>query len=184
MEYQKQPSDLETLAGLRNKESGAYAILYKFYYPSVEKFVLSNSGGVDDAKDVFQETVMVLLEKVPMDDFQLTSSLKTYIYAISSNLWLKRLRDARKVAGLEVKEVFDELHAAPSEEHIHTARKKKVSSLMDKISEHCRKLLNMLFFRNKNMDEIVEEHGYSNIHTAQNQKYKCIQQVKKEAEKK
>lgn len=176
------PPDSETLAGLRNKEEGAYAILYKFYYPPVERFVLNNNGSLDDAKDIFQETVIVLLDKVPLDDFELTSSLKTYIYSISSNIWLKRLREAKKTANLEVKEVFSELHGSSQDNSIREAQAKKVKTLMDRISEHCRKLLNLMFFRKKTIDEIVEEQGYSNAHTAQNQKYKCIQQVKKQAE--
>lgn len=180
---EKQPKDSETLLGLQNQEESAYAILYKFYYPSVEKFVLNNNGTSDDAKDIFQETILVLLEKVPMEDFKLTSSLKTYIYAIGSNLWLKRLRDARRIAGTEIREIFDELHSPAI--HQQTEQKaKKVNSLMAKISEHCRKLLDLIFFRKKKMSEIAKEHGYANLHTAQNQKYKCIQQLKNEADRK
>lgn len=178
----KQPTDAETLAGLKNKEEGAYTILYKFYYPMVEKFVINNNGTEDDAKDIFQETIIILLEKVPMDDFELTSSLKTYIYSISNNLWLKRLREAKRISQVEVKEVFEQLHN--NNGNAGTQEKAtKVNSLMGKISEHCRKMLDLLFFRKKKMSEIAEEHGYANMHTAQNQKYKCIQQLKKEADK-
>ncbi|MDE2026471.1 MAG: sigma-70 family RNA polymerase sigma factor [Patescibacteria group bacterium] len=185
MDNQKQPNDAETLAGLKNREDSAYSILYKFYYPSVEKFIVSNNGSVDDAKDIFQETIIVLLEKVPMDDFELTSSLKTYIYSISSNLWLKRLREAKRITNVEVKEVFEQLHGSSSDQNTHTQQQtKKVNTLMAKISEHCRKLLDMIFFRKKKMSEIAEEQGYSNMHSAQNQKYKCIQQLKKEVDKK
>ncbi len=182
MKNQQQPTDAETLAGLKNKEDGAYAILYKFYYPMVEKFVISNNGTEDDARDIFQETTMVLLEKVPMDDFELTSTLKTYIYSVSSNLWLKRLREAKRITRVEVKEVFEQLHGASSSINSREEKSKKVNSLMAKISEHCRKMLDLLFFRKKKMSEIAEEHGYSNLHTAQNQKYKCIQQLKKQAD--
>ncbi|MBA2613694.1 MAG: sigma-70 family RNA polymerase sigma factor [Bacteroidetes bacterium] len=79
----KQPSDQETYLGLKSKDNKAYEILYKFYYPSVRNFITKNNGSEDDAKDVFQETILVLLEKVPKNDFNLTSSLKTYIFAIS-----------------------------------------------------------------------------------------------------
>ncbi len=95
-------SDKETFLGLKSKDNQAYEILYKFYYPSVKNFILKNNGNEDDAKDIFQETIIVLLEKVPKDDFNLTSSLKTFIFAISSNLWLKRLREANKIVKAEV----------------------------------------------------------------------------------
>src|SRR5882672_12578905 len=93
----KNQSDQETFLGLKSRDNHAYEILYKFYYPSVKYFIIKNNGSIDDAKDIFQETICVLLEKVPKDDFSLTSSLKTYIFAISSNLWLRRLRDANKM---------------------------------------------------------------------------------------
>ena len=69
-------TDLETFKGLKSKDNKAYEILYKFYYPSVKNFITKNSGCEDDAQDIFQETILVLLEKVPKEDFNLTSSLK------------------------------------------------------------------------------------------------------------
>ena len=36
-----------------------------------------------------------------------------------------------------------------------------------------------MFFKNKNIEEIQKEFGYSSRHNAQNQKHKCIEQVRK-----
>ena len=66
-------TDFETFKGLKSKDNKAYEILYKFYYPSVRNFITKNSGCEDDAQDIFQETILVLLEKVPKEDFNLTS---------------------------------------------------------------------------------------------------------------
>lgn len=95
-------TDLETFKGLQSRDNKAYEILYQFYYPSVKNFITKNSGSEEDAEDIFQETILVLLEKVPKTDFNLTSSLKTYIFAISSNLWLKKLRDGSKMVKTEI----------------------------------------------------------------------------------
>jgi DNA-directed RNA polymerase specialized sigma24 family protein len=82
----------ELISQLKNGSSDAYIALYQKSYPSVEKFIVNNSGTVDDAKDIFQDTLLVLFKKVREDNFELTASVKTYIIAISKNLWCKKLR--------------------------------------------------------------------------------------------
>jgi len=52
-------SDHETYLGLKSKDNQAFEVLYKFYYPSVKNFITKNNGSVDDAKDIFQETIFI-----------------------------------------------------------------------------------------------------------------------------
>ncbi len=173
-------SDWETLNGLKSKDNKAYDILYKFYYPSVRNFITKNSGTVDDAKDIFQETILVLLEKVPKDDFNLSSSLKTYVFSISSNLWLKRLRDSNKLVrnelGLYAKYLSD---YEDVEEEMQQNRLQKTLSIFNRISNHCGILLKAIFYDKKNIDTVTREFGYTNKHTAQNQKHKCLEQARR-----
>ncbi len=81
------------LAGLKLADEKIYKELYNTNYMSVEQFILKNSGTIHDAKDIFQDTMLVLVKKVQADNFVLTSSIDTYLFAISRNLWLKRLRN-------------------------------------------------------------------------------------------
>ena len=173
-------SDFETFKGLKSNDNQAYEILYAFYYPSVRNFITKNSGSEDDAQDIFQETLLVLLEKVPRDDFNLTSSLKTYIFAISSNLWLKRLRDGRKMVKTELdvyeKYLTDYEEAESDLSQANTNRLVKVFKIM---THKCITLLKAIFYDEKNIDTITKEHGYTNKHNAQNQKYKCLEQARR-----
>lgn len=169
------PSDAETLRGLRQRDNAAYDILYQFYYPMVERFVLRNDGCKADAQDVFQETVLVLLDKVPRADFVLTSSLKTYLYAIASNLWLKRLRTARRAAHVELTDALPA--AAPAPAATEEALPHTLHRWLARITAHCQALLKSVFFLRKKASDL----GYKNPHTAQNQQYKCLQQLRQAA---
>lgn len=179
----KSQSDHETFLGLKSKDAIAYEILYKFYYPSVKNFILKNNGNEDDAKDIFQETIIVLLEKVPKDDFNLTSSLKTFIFAISSNLWLKCLRDSNKMVKTEVgvyeKYLIDYEEVETDVSHANTNRLIKVFKVM---TNKCITLLKAMFYDEKNIETITKDYGYTNKHNAQNQKYKCLEQARKGVE--
>jgi RNA polymerase sigma factor (sigma-70 family) len=176
----KNQTDRETFLGLKSNDNFAYEILYKFYYPSVKNFIVKNNGCEDDAKDIFQETILVLLQKVPKNDFNLTSSLKTYIFAISSNLWLKRLRDSNKIVRSEL-DLYEKYLTDydESEEEIRQLNSKKTSNIFTRITLKCTSLLKAIFYDEKNIETVTKEFGYTNKHNAQNQKFKCLEQARK-----
>ncbi len=181
------PTDADTLAGLRRRESSAFAVLYTFYYPAVERFVLQNNGSRAEAEDVFQETLLVLLDRVPRADFTLTSSLKTYLLAIAHNLWLKRLRTAGRTVRAELAALEQ---AAPAEESAAFAAEARaepqtrVQSLLVRLTAKCLALVRALFFGGRNIVEVAQENGYTTVHNARNQKYKCLEQARRGTPKK
>lgn len=179
----KYQTDKETFLGLKARDNKAYEILYKFYFPSVKNFILKNNGNDDDAKDIFQETIIVLLEKVPKEDFKLTSSLKTFIFAISSNLWLKRLRDSNKMIRTEI-DVYEKYLSDYEEvqQEIHQQNSLRVFNALKKVTNKCITLLKAIFYDDKNIDSITKEFGYTNKHNAQNQKFKCLEQARRGSE--
>ena len=85
-------SDDILLDKLRQEENDSYSLLYKKYFPSIANYIEQNSGNDQDAEDIFQESIIILLGKVRQSDFNLTSSLKTYLFSIAKNLWLKKIK--------------------------------------------------------------------------------------------
>jgi len=166
--------------GLRKRENAAYHLLYTFYYPSIENFVMRNSGTSADAKDIFQETIIVLLDKVPKEDFVLTSSIKTYIFAVASNLWLKRLRDAKKLTQLDNDLELEDMSLSEWEEKEEIRSERNViQRVFHKVSRHCLVFLTKTFLTGATREKLIEEMGYKNPHTFDNQKYKCLEQARK-----
>ncbi len=89
-------SVIEIIDGLRRRDNRVIRYIYKAYYPSVVKLVLSNSGSEDDAKDIFQEALIVVFRNIrEKADFKLESAFQTYLYSIARLLWLKHLRNFR-----------------------------------------------------------------------------------------
>lgn len=60
------------------KESIAFRKLYSCY-PKIEKLILSNGGSKSDAEDLFQEALIIFYEKVQQSNFELRSSISTYL---------------------------------------------------------------------------------------------------------
>ncbi|MBC7849985.1 MAG: sigma-70 family RNA polymerase sigma factor [Chitinophagaceae bacterium] len=173
-------SETALLEGLAKNDRMAIESIYKLHYSMVQALIVNNNGSADDARDIFQEAMIVLYEKASSGTFELTSQLKTYIYSICRRLWLKRLQQQQKfvpdIAALdEMVLVEDELE--------HHDRKNSELMMMEKamlsLGEPCKSLLESYYLQKKNMTEIAGDFGYTNADNAKNQKYKCLMRLKK-----
>jgi len=180
------PDQDQFIASLKKNERTAFILLYDLYYPVLARYILQHGGTKEDAEDHFQETVLVLIHNMKKETFYLSSSLKTYLYAINKNLWLKKTRDNKINTGLEkYEEVLSEEDFHLIEEHRLQEQQREgwLQELMGKVSQHCIILITRIFFKNGESNELVKELGYSNTHSFNNQKYKCLTQLRKEGKK-
>ena len=168
---------------LKNEDNVSFEVLYKFYFPSIATHITRNFGSTEDAEDIFQEAIIVLLQKIRQTDFVLASSLKTYLFAIAKNLWLKRLRDNKLIPIDNFEEYKDQSEIVKFELQKEPTKEEKVASWLTKITANCQRILKAIFFYKEPMGSLMQKMGWKNKHTAANQQYKCIQQVKKEKDK-
>ena len=168
------------LAGLASNDRLAVETIYRENYKMVQALILNNNGNADDAKDIFQEAMIILYEKVRSGTFELNCQIKTYVYAVCRRLWLKRLQQLNRyspsVEGLEA--------AVPVEEEIEDHEKRNVEfEMMDKaisgLGEPCKSLIEAYYLQSQTMQEIADNFGYTNADNAKNQKYKCLMRLKK-----
>jgi DNA-directed RNA polymerase specialized sigma24 family protein len=171
-------TDHELLQGLKNQHEKAIYEVYTSYYPSVEKYIVMNSGRAQDAEDVFQDSVMVLLNYVVKENFILTCSIKTLVFAIARRLWLKQLRyRSRNETLLEIEIEQDDFITHWEEVESSERKYDSIPQVLSRISVHCSGLLKQLFLTGK-----IPDH-YKNNHTMRNQKYKCLEQARKMMQK-
>lgn len=167
--------------GLRTGNNEILNALYKKYYNIVLKFIVNNSGTQEAAQDIYQETIIVLYENVQKPGFELNCQLQTYIYSISKRLWLKQLKKNSKTFLFkdddenEVVDVTEDITAHETKE----AELEKMNQSLAELGEPCATLIKDFYIQKLSMDEIAEKFGYTNADNAKNQKYKCLQRLKK-----
>ncbi len=168
------------LQGLARSDKKAIETIYRENYNMIQSLIINNSGSADDAKDIFQEAMIVLYERVRSGTFELNCLIKTYVYSVSRRLWLKRLQQMSRYAP-----TLDDLQdTVPVEEEIEeNERINNEFQAMDKaissLGEPCKSLLEAYYLEKKNMQEIALSFGYTNADNAKNQKYKCLMRLKK-----
>lgn len=175
------PTDSEVILGILNNSESALKRLYIAYFPMILQLIINNNGNEDDAKDIYQEAIIVLYNKVKAGDFELSSKLKTYIYSICRRLWLKRLSQLNKYGG-DIKD-FEEFIPADNDDSEHDSEKDiqfgKMQSALLQLGEPCKTIMEDFYINNRSMQEICERFGYTNADNAKTQKYKCLQRLKK-----
>lgn len=172
--------DSALLEGIKRGDSGTLETLYRQFYPMIVRFVMQNNGQEEDAKDVFQEALIALYDRLTYGELSLRCQLKTYIYSICRNLWLKRLNMKDRLSfNIEDFEeslpLVDEIAWKEERDQQFVLMEKAMSHL----GEPCQGILRDFYINNLSMQDISDKFGYTNTDNAKTQKYKCLQRLKK-----
>jgi RNA polymerase sigma factor (sigma-70 family) len=169
-----------TLNEIRKGNDRVLRDLYKTHYPMILNLVMVNSGTEPEAKDIYQEAVIAFYERIKQKDFVLTCKIKTYLYAVSKHLWLKRLYIKKRSAVLvDDAETFPEVEAEISQVEEQEKQFELLQTALSKLGEPCNTLIRDFYIHDLSMEQIREKFGYTNTDNAKNQKYKCLQRLKK-----
>ena len=173
-------SEKALLEGLAINDRKAVETIYRQNFNMVQSLILNNNGSSDDAKDVFQEAMIVLYEKARSGNFELNCQLKTFVYSVCRRIWLKRLQQQNRYAppgdSMEaVVAVDDDLEAHEQ----RNAEYEMMENAINHLGEPCKSLLEAYYLQKQNMQAIAANFGYTNADNAKNQKYKCLMRLKK-----
>jgi RNA polymerase sigma factor, sigma-70 family len=165
---------------IRKKNEVALRELYKTHYPMVYHLICSNNGTEQEAKDVYQEAVLAFYERAQQPDFVLSCKIKTYLYAVSRRLWLKRLWEKKRFDNnIPDNEPFPALDEELVDFEERERNFETMKQSLEALGEPCRSILEDFYIRDLTMESIREKFGYTNADNAKNQKYKCLQRLKK-----
>jgi RNA polymerase sigma factor (sigma-70 family) len=165
--------------GILSGNQRVFNELYENEFPKVVSHVKKNSGNIDSAKDVFQDALVILIEKTYRMELNLTCSIKTYLFSICKILWSEQLRKDKKTISLN--DSYDHY-----ETDIVIVRHDDVPDIYDnvniaikKLGTHCQQILECYYYKNMSWDEIAKTLGYKSAASAKNQKYKYLEQIRR-----
>ncbi|TRX49474.1 sigma-70 family RNA polymerase sigma factor [Fulvivirga sp. M361] len=158
--------DKEIFERICSGDEKTLEFLYKKYYRMMTKMVISNSGSEQEAKDIYQDALVVFWQKAVSGNLVLTSKISTYIYSICQNLWRKEL-DRKKRLSNEEKDSIEYI------EHDKEERAKIINKCIHQLGDTCKKILMYYYFDGMSMQDIADDLGFANTNTAKTKKYKC-----------
>lgn len=174
-------SDSELVKAIQEKEMLEPAIsqLYKDHAEITRSFIMGKGGTEQDADDIFQETVVSFIDSVQKSKFRQESGIRTFLISISKNLWYNEIRRRQRADNRE--RLFeadrDQEDSGVNDTIQDRELKRQLNQLLHDLGDSCRKILELFYYENLSMKEIVLHLHYENEQVVRNKKYKCLQQL-------
>lgn len=173
--------DKEILDCIRTgNNNGALSYLYDESLAKVRQYIMKNSGTKDDANDIFQDAVIILFNQIRLNKFNEAYSIDSFMYSVSRNLWIDKVRRAKKFTSYESPEQFS--FVTSDQDHLDDLISKEKTQAMktvfNKLDKKCRQILNYVIHDKYSMKEIKEKMGYTSENVAKTTHYRCKQYLK------
>ncbi|RLD71131.1 MAG: hypothetical protein DRJ29_11405 [Bacteroidetes bacterium] len=169
----KLPSNSDLIKGIRNHDSSILEHVYKTHYPIIEGYITHNQGSREQARDIFQDAMIIVYKRIKSNELELTCKFGTYLYAICKNIWMqerkKYLQRTQKLRQQPL-EVND---PGPADDPLLQNHLTDLfNKHFDALSKDCQKILSM-YFNNFSVEDIRAAMNYKDLHHTADRKYRC-----------
>ena len=169
----KLPSNSELIKGIRTHDSAILRHVYEYHYPVIEGYITHNQGSREQARDIFQDAMIIVYKRIRANELELSCKFGTYLYAICKNIWMQE----RKKYLLRTEKLRQrplEVHdPGPADDPL---LQKHLTDLFNKhfdaLSKDCQKILSM-YFNNFSVEDIRAAMNYKDLHHTADRKYRC-----------
>lgn len=171
-------SNSKLLPSLREGDPEAFRKLYDSCYQKASSAVLKSGGTSEDAEDIFQEALFVLLKQLRSPDFHIEAQLSSWLYSVCRNLWLKKLRDRNP----EVIGIDDEKWGLLQHSKLNSPEKKdeheeQAQLALQKLSEECRAVILLAYCDGLHDRVIAQQLGYQ-YDTVRVKRFRCMKRLR------
>ena len=149
---------------------------YKEVFPYAAAHIQRKGGNLEEAKEVFQEALVIYYEKLIRLDFKPDVTDRAYLMGIVKKKWLKYREKFTHNESLEYIEIV--------EESVQRPLTQKLSNYLKQAGEKCMDLLQSFYYEKLTMKQVAVRFGYSGERSATVQKYKCLERVRDEIKQK
>lgn len=149
-----------------------FIALYQKAFPAAAKYVSKMGGSFDEAKDIFQDALVIYYEKAVSNQIAIHVNEKAYLLGITKNLWLQKYREDRPNVP------FDSANIDTAIEDTGEPATEKLLHYLETAGQKCMEILKAFYYDNLPVKKLADLFGYTSIHSATVQKYKCLEKVR------
>lgn len=147
--------------------------LYERAFPAVGGFVSKRGGSFEDARDIFQDALVIFYEKTIAGDLDSLLSREAYLMGIAKHLWIRKYTDERKKVAFDASELSLTIpveYTEPSGD--------RLLALLERTGQRCLELLRAFYYDKLSLEDISQRFDFSGTRSATSQKFKCIEKIR------
>ena len=172
--------DFHHIQALLDNDSRGIEAIYQHFAGRIEQFVRANNGTTDDARDMFQESLLVITRQARRPGFRLLCPFEAYLYMVCRGRWFNELKRRQRAAvtinaagGFTDNEDAGSLADTALREE---ARDHLFRRFFEQLPAGCRQLLQLAWTPDTSMKEVSTQLGVS-YNYARKRKSECIAQL-------
>jgi RNA polymerase sigma factor (sigma-70 family) len=131
----------------------------------------------EDIIDIYQDAIVALVEHAKKGKLsQLNCAVSTYLISIGKFMLLRYLKKKRIMFvpfEVEISIEWDDMEHIQKEEQVQL-----LQTYFLKLGSHCQKILELFYYQEKKLEDIVLALGYDNKDVVKSQKSRCIKQLR------
>ncbi len=166
--------EAELLKGVKDKNSSILKYLYQTMTPVIYQDVICNSGTEEEAKDLFQETMVIVIQNIRDEKYR-SENLKGYIKTVARHLWYKKLRGRHREVSLPQQE-DDQRDHFTYEYYLdllaYEERIEKLRQALQQLQEPCYTIIRRFYYQKDTLQAIAEDFNWS-YQYCKKRIYKC-----------
>jgi len=147
------------------------------FYFQIKVFVTKNRGSEEDARDIYQDALMVIYQKQQKENLTLSCSFSTYLYSVCRLLWLKQLEKRKQhITVTEESGIYVDVNDNILDIFNLNEKYKLYQDHFNRLSFSCQKVLE-LFLAGIPLKEIANILGFKSEQYAKKRKYQCKEKL-------
>jgi DNA-directed RNA polymerase specialized sigma24 family protein len=151
-----------------------FTALYENAFPAVARFVNGKGGTFQDAKDIFQDALVIFYEKTTEGKLSVITSDEAYVLGIAKHLWIRKFNQDKTIVSLND---FEAAITIP-DDYFPAVESGKLVNFLARAGKRCMDLLQAFYYDKRSVSNITDTFGYSSAHSATVQKFKCLEKIR------
>ncbi|UEG53603.1 sigma-70 family RNA polymerase sigma factor [Mucilaginibacter daejeonensis] len=166
---------IEAMATATSTREQQLTELYLKAFPAVAAMVSKQGGTLDEAKDIFQDALVILYERDLRNDRGTIQDKKAYLKGIARHLWYHYRQGQQRLVSMD--QLTHDL-AADVPEPVPSAN--RLLRYLEAAGKRCLDMLQAFYYDKASMREIAERFQLSGERSATVQKHKCLEKVREQ----
>jgi RNA polymerase sigma factor (sigma-70 family) len=156
---------------VKRNVKGNFRELYEEAFPPCARWVHKMNGSLDDAQDLFQDALVIYIEK--RNDLEFIDPV-AYILGIVKHLWIRKFNKSKSFVSMN----SFENTLSITENYYPSVSTVRLLNFLEVVGRQCLELLRGFYYENLSMKDLSVRMGYRSEHSVAAQKYKCIEKLR------
>lgn len=163
--------EMNNLVRTAEEREKLFIALYKTAFPATARYISKMGGSFDEAKDIFQDALVIYYEKGVVAALTVNTNERAYLLGISKHLWLRKFKENNRTAPLEDIDITADM----DEDQLSDS---KLMYYLETAGKKCMELLRSFYYNQVPLTDAAKIFGFSGVRSATVQKYKCLEKVR------